>query len=189
MEKLYEFEAKDIQGEQTNLERYRGKVLLVVNVASRCGFTPQYRELQELYDKYQDRGFEILAFPCNDFGGQEPEGEAGIREFCDRNYRVNFDLFGKIKILGEERHPLYRFLQGVDLSAVSPGNFKSMMFKMVKRAMYWFRGKKLPPNNAVQWNFHKFLIDRRGRPVYHFASDVDPLAPELISKLEEELGR
>lgn len=186
---IYEFEAVDIQGEKTGLERYKGKVLLIVNVASRCGFTPQYRELQQLYDKYKGRGFEILAFPCNDFGGQEPEGEASIRKFCDHNYQVDFDLFSKIKILVEESHPLYRFLQKAGLSVVAPGNFKSMMFYWVKWAMFFFKGKNLPPKNAVQWNFHKFLINRQGRPVANFASDVNPLAPELTSRIEEELGR
>ena len=168
--------------------QYRGCVLLIVNLASKCGFTPQYESLQKLQDRYRNQEFKILGFPCNDFKDQEPGSEEEIREFCKSRYRVDFDLFAKIQILGADCHPLYRALQGANLALEADAGIKSALFKIFKAA--WFRlsrGEALP-DNGVQWNFHKFLVGRDGRPVAHFASETDPLDPAIISRIDKEIS-
>src|SRR4030095_8325260 len=129
---IHETAVKDIDGQQTSLNAYKGKVLLIVNVASRCGFTPQYKELESIYEKYKDKGFVVLGFPCNQFGGQEPGTDAEIKQFCSSKYNVTFPLFDKIDVNGPQRHPLYTTLAGKD--SPYPGDIK--------------------------WNFSKFLIGR-----------------------------
>ena len=148
MQSIYDIEVKDIQGEEFTLERYRGKVLLIVNVASACGFTPQYAGLEELHDRYRDRGLVILGFPCNQFGGQEPGSEEEIQTFCRLTYGVSFPLFSKIDVNGPNSHPLYTFLK-----AAKPGIMGS---------------------EAIKWNFTKFLVDREGRVVGRFDSTKKP---------------
>ncbi len=145
---LYEFSAQTIDGKEKFLADYRGKILLIVNVASHCGFTPQYQGLQKLYEKYQSRGLEILGFPCNQFGAQEPGAESEIKSFCELNFGVTFQLFAKIDVNGEKAHPLYRFLTR-DL----PG---------------------LLGTEAIKWNFTKFLADREGNPVKRYGSMDKP---------------
>ncbi len=140
---LYDFEVATIDGQSQRLDAYRGDVLLVVNVASRCGFTPQYTDLEALYRKYQAEGFAVLGFPCNQFAHQEPAGEAEIKNFCTANYEVTFPLFGKINVNGAATHPLYRYL------------------KTARRGIF---GTK-----AIKWNFTKFLIDRHGSVVRRYA--------------------
>jgi len=152
MQSIYDIEVKDIHGETFTLERYRGKVLLIVNVASKCGFTPQYAGLEELYDKYKDQGLVILGFPCNQFGGQEPGTEKEIQTFCRLNYGVSFPLFSKIEVNGPGSHPLYTFLK-----AAKPGILGS---------------------EAIKWNFTKFLVDREGRVVDRFDSAKKPQSLE-----------
>ncbi|MGE5435709.1 MAG: glutathione peroxidase, partial [Syntrophothermus sp.] len=125
---------KDIDGNDVNLSDYKGKVLLIVNVASKCGYTPQYKGLESLYEKYKDKGFEILAFPCNDFGGQEPGTNEEIKEFCSSNFNVKFKLFDKVKVLGSEKSPLYEVLTNNDVTG----------------------------NGEIKWNFEKFLISKDG---------------------------
>ncbi|MCS6984447.1 MAG: glutathione peroxidase [Leptospiraceae bacterium] len=160
MSTVYDFSAKSITGEEISLERYRGKVLLIVNVASRCGFTPQYKGLENIYEKYRDQGFEILGFPCNQFGNQEPGSEEEIKTFCETNYNVKFPLFAKIEVNGENAHPLYKFL-----TKAKPG---------------------ILGTEAIKWNFTKFLIDRKGIPVKRYAPQERP--EDLTEDIEKLLA-
>lgn len=152
---------KDMNGNDVLLKDYNNKVRLIINVASECGYTPQYNGLQAMYNKYKDKGFEILAFPCNDFGGQEPGTNAMIKEFCSVRYGVTFKLLDKVKILGNDKSPLYERLTNNTVT-----------------------GKK-----DIQWNFEKFLISKEGEIVSRFPSDVAPESETLISAIEEELKR
>ena len=153
MQKLYDFEVATIDGHTQRLEVLRGRVLLIVNVASRCGFTPQYAGLEELYRKYRERGFTVLGFPCDQFGRQEPGDEAEIKDFCRLTYDVTFPLFAKVAVNGAKAHPLYEHL------------------KSTRRG---FLGTK-----AIKWNFTKFLVDRDGSVVRRFGPTV---RPERIEK-------
>lgn len=158
VQNIYDFEVKTIDGKATTLEPYKGKVVLIVNVASRCGFTPQYDGLQALYEKYKERGFVILGFPCNQFGAQEPGSEAEIHNFCRVNFGVTFPMFAKIEVNGENSHPLYTYLK-----AEQPG---------------------LLGIEAIKWNFTKFLVDRSGTVVDRFAPSTKPVElEEAIEKL------
>jgi glutathione peroxidase len=148
MQNLYGFEVGTIDGETQRLDVYRGRVLLIVNVASRCGFTPQYAGLEELYRKYRERGFAVLGFPCDQFGQQEPGDEVEIKEFCQVTYDVTFPLFAKIAVTGASADPLYVYL---------------------KTARRGILGTK-----AIKWNFTKFLIDRDGGVVRRFGATVRP---------------
>jgi glutathione peroxidase len=165
---VYDFQVTTIDGRPLGLEQFRGKVLLIVNVASRCGLTPQYAELEALYRKHHERGFEILGFPCNQFGGQEPGNEAEIQNFCSLNYQVSFPLFAKIDVNGASAHPLYQYLK-----SARPG----------------FLGTK-----AIKWNFSKFLIDRAGQVVERYSPVVraprieEDLAPLLQSPVPPVAG-
>lgn len=147
-------------GSPKKLSDYRGKALLLVNTASKCGFTKQYAPMEQLYQKYKDRGFEVLAFPANDFMGQEPGTNAEIKAFCTATYKTTFPLFAKISVKGDGIHPLYRYLTTL------PG----------------FEGD-------VTWNFNKFLVDPNGKVVARFGTRVDPMAEELTKKLEEVLPK
>ncbi|GGP25361.1 glutathione peroxidase [Silvimonas amylolytica] len=147
---LYEIHVTDILGNDIAMERYRGKVLLVVNVASRCGFTPQYEGLQALYQRYAARGLEVLGFPCNQFGAQEPGSEAEIQSFCSTSFGVQFPLFAKIDVNGSAAHPLYQFLKSEQSGLLGI--------------------------EAIKWNFTKFLIDRDGNVVGRYAPTTTPEA-------------
>lgn len=147
-ESLYDIEVESLSGEKSDLSRYRGQVLLVVNTASKCGFTPQYQGLQELYDRYRDRGLVVLGFPCNQFGSQEPGDEAEIGAFCQKNYGVTFPMHAKIDVNGKGAHPLYALLKA--------------------------RAKGLLGSEAIKWNFTKFLVDREGHVVERFGSVTKP---------------
>jgi len=144
---FYDFSAKSLQGKEIKMEQFKGKTVLVVNTASKCGFTPQYAGLEKLYEKYKDQGLVILGFPCNQFGKQEPGTEKEIQEGCLVNYGVTFPMFNKIDVNGENAHPLYTYLKS-ELSGVLGGRIK--------------------------WNFTKFLIDKNGNPVKRFAPIVKP---------------
>jgi glutathione peroxidase len=161
MKSIYDFKVADIDGNDVNLADFKGKALLVVNVASKCGFTPQYKGLESIYRQYKDKGFEILAFPSNDFMGQEPGTNEQIKTFCQLNYQVSFPLFSKITVKGKDIHPLYRFLTE----------------------------KSTDPNFAggITWNFNKFLIDRKGNIVNRFDSKTEPQNPEVIKAIEDML--
>ncbi|PFK46431.1 glutathione peroxidase [Bacillus cereus] len=156
---VYDFSAKTITGEEKSLREYEGKVLLVVNVASKCGFTPQYKGLQAIYEKYKEQGFEILGFPCNQFGGQEPGTEEEITSFCELNYDVSFPMFTKVDVKGDSAHPLYTYM-----TEQVPG----------------ILGMK-----AVKWNFTKFLIGRDGKVIDRFAPQTKP--EELGREIEKVL--
>jgi len=149
----------DMNNKEVKLSSYNGKVLMIVNVASECGNTPQYAGLEDIYKEFQSQGFEILAFPCNDFGGQEPGTNEEIKTFCTTNYGVTFPLFDKVKILGPDKSPLYAVL--TDNSATGKGD--------------------------VKWNFEKFLISKDGKIVERFGNKVQPTSDELISAIEEQL--
>ncbi|NRO97750.1 redoxin domain-containing protein [Paraburkholderia sp. NMBU_R16] len=156
MTSLYEFTARELGGEPLSLERYRDKVLLIVNTASECGFTPQYAGLQRLHDRYGARGFEVLGFPCNQFGKQEPGDAAQIGSFCEKQYGVAFPMFEKIDVKGPNAHPLYRYL-----TRQAPGVLGTR----------W-----------IKWNFTKFLVDRSGRVVKRYAPATKP--EELEADIE-----
>ena len=156
-ETIYQYKAKSNSGEEINLSDYTGKVILIVNTASKCGFTKQYEGLENLYKKYKDRGFVILAFPCNQFGSQEPGTSTEIKEFCTLNYGVSFDIFEKIDVNGVNAHPLYKFL------TKAKGGFIT---------------------DDIKWNFTKFLIDKNGNVIDRFAPQT---TPENLEKDIEKL--
>ena len=189
MTTIYDIKVKTIEGRSTDLAEYRGKVLLIVNVASRCGFTHQYRRLQALYETYHSRGFCVLGFPCNDFLGQEPGSPEEIRDFYESDYGIRFDLFEKVRIRGGDTHPLYQALERSALTAVSRGETKTRLFRVFKFLMFLKSEGRMPKDGSVEWNFHKFLIDRKGNPVAHFASDCDPLDLNVIACIERELRK
>ena len=179
---IYDIPVKTIDGTETNLGEYKDKVLLVVNVASKCGLTPQYESLQKLYDEYHEQGFEVLGFPSNDFMGQEPGTEEEIKDFCDTNYNVKFPLFSKIGINGENRHPLYaNLIEAHPNTDVSNGN--GMLNNLIKF------GHKHLNETDVLWNFEKFLIGKNGKVTARFAPDVTAEDERLVTKVEEELGK
>lgn len=157
---IYGFSMVTIDGQNRSLAAYQGTVLLVVNTASKCGYTPQYASLEALYRRFKKQGFTILAFPANNFGHQEPGTNAQIRSFCQANYDVSFDLFSKISVRGDDIHPLYRFLTSRPNVA-----------------------------GDIRWNFTKFLVGRDGRIVARFEPATDPLSPEVVAVLEKELAR
>jgi glutathione peroxidase len=157
---IYDIPLKDIDGKATDLSAYKGKVLLIVNVASHCGFTKQYTALEATYTKYSGQGFAILGFPCNQFGGQEPGSNEEIKEFCTSKFSVNFPLFDKIEVNGANRSPLYVQLAGD--SSPFPGNIK--------------------------WNFTKFLIGKDGQIIKRFESKVTPDSPEVTAAIEAALA-
>jgi glutathione peroxidase len=168
-------------GHASALGGYAGKVRLVVNVASKCGLTPQYEALEALYQKYRARGLEILAFPANEFGGQEPGTDAEIKDFCSTTYSVTFPLFAKIVVKGEGQHPLYAELTLARPQAQTlPGSdFRAKL-----------AGYGINPGgpSEILWNFEKFLVDRHGNVVERFAPDVPPDAPMIVAAVERELG-
>ena len=155
---FYQFTARSLQGKETSMETYKGKVVLVVNTASKCGLTPQYEGLENLYERYKDQGLVILGFPCNQFGNQEPGTEKEISEGCLINYGVSFPMFSKIEVNGEDAHPIYKYLKNR-----LPGVF----------------GKN------IKWNFAKFLIDRNGKPVKRFSPTTIP--EKLVKDIEKYL--
>ena len=178
---LYDIPLRRLNGDATTLADYRGQVLLIVNVASKCGLTPQYAGLESLYERYGERGLQVLGFPCNDFAGQEPGSEAEIRSFCDAGYGVRFPLFGKVKINSDPRHPLYAELIAAQPRARPSGNDK--LEQTLAR-------HGLLPKNAedVMWNFEKFLVGRDGNVVARFAPDVAPDDPTLVAQIESALS-
>ncbi len=160
-ETLYDFEARRLGGDVESLAAYRGQVVLVVNTASRCGYTPQYEELQALYLEQHERGLTVLGFPSNDFGQQEPGSDAQIGAFCKKNYGVEFPMFSKVKVNGPEAHPLYA----------------------------WLTSQPEPVGGPVQWNFQKYLVDRDGRVVQRYASSVKPSSRELRAEIDRLLAQ
>ena len=160
MSTVYEFSATTIDGKPRSLSDYRGKVLLVVNTASKCGFTPQYKGLEAIYRQFKDRGFAVLGFPCNQFGAQEPGEDASIAEFCERNFGVSFPLFAKVDVNGADAHPLFKHLTS--------------------------EKKGLLGSSAIKWNFTKFLIGKDGRVIERYAPTTAP--EDLIKDIEKALA-
>ena len=159
---VYDFTLKSIDGQATSLRSYRGKVLLLVNVASKCGFTPQYAGLESLYEKYKDRGLVIVGVPANNFGGQEPGTNEEIKKFCSTKYNVSFPMMAKVSVLGPDKTPLYAFLTDSSINPKIGGDIK--------------------------WNFTKFLFDRKGKPVARFEPAVTPDSPQVTAAIESALG-
>jgi glutathione peroxidase len=172
---------KTIDGADSSLAAYRGKVRLVVNVASKCGFTPQYTGLEALWEKYRAQGFEVLGFPANEFGSQEPGTDAEIKDFCSTSYQVGFPMFSKIVVKGSGQHPLYAMLTEARPEARSlPGS--ELRQKLIEH------GIQPGDPKDILWNFEKFLVDRRGQVVDRFASDVPPDSEILTAAIERELS-
>lgn len=161
--KTLRFKMKSIDGEEVDLSKYVGKVVLIVNTASRCGMTPQYKDLQELHEKYSENGVAILGFPCNQFLGQEPGDEAAIKSFCEKNYGVEFDMFSKIDVNGAKAAPLFKLLTSLDAKPVGTGK--------------------------VSWNFEKFILDKSGNLVARFGPRVKPSSKEFVDRLEAVLNQ
>lgn len=158
---VYSFEMKNIDGKNVSLADYKGKVLLIVNVASKCGYTPQYKALEQIYEKYKDQGFVILGFPANNFHSQEPGTDAEIKQFCTVNYNVQFPMFSKISVIGDDIHPLYKYLTSKESDPEFPGK--------------------------IRWNFEKFLIDRKGNVIARFPSATPPDDMTVISAIDKAL--
>lgn len=156
---VHEFTVKTIDGKDVSLSQYKGKALVIVNTASACGYTPQYKGLEELYQEYKGKGLEILAFPSNDFGGQEPGSNEEIKKFCELKYKTTFPLFGKVSTKGEAAHPLYKYL-----TSQSEGG-------------------------EVKWNFNKFLVTPEGKVVAHLQSKVTPTSDEMKKQLDAILPK
>ena len=157
---IYNFDVQSISGEVCKLSNFEGRVLLIVNVASNCGFTPQYSDLQKLYEKYSEQGLSILAFPCNDFGAQEPNNDEKIKGFCRTNFNVTFNLFSKVTLLGPQKLDLYQYLYDCGLKHQGGGGWRSRIFGLVKSILYRIKGKYEPSKNEAQWNFHKFVVGK-----------------------------
>lgn len=159
---IYDFKVLDIDGNEVSLSKFKGNVLLIVNVASKCGYTPQYEGLQAIYEKYKDRGFYVLGFPANNFGNQEPGTNEEIKEFCSTRYKVTFPMFAKISVKGEDQHPLYKFLTSKETNPDFAGE--------------------------ITWNFNKFLVDRHGKVVARFSSKDKPESELVTQTIEKYLN-
>lgn len=157
---FYDFSAKDINGEEIKMDQYKGKVVMVVNTASKCGLTPQFKDLEALYEEYKDKGLEILGFPCNQFANQDPASNEEIGQFCMLNYGVSFTMFEKIDVNGDTAHPIYKYLKS---------QAKGVL------------------NNEIKWNFAKFLIDKEGNVVKRYAPTTKPL--KLKEDIESLLAK
>lgn len=160
---IYDFTMNSIDGQPVSLKSYKGKVVLLVNVASKCGYTPQYASLEKLYEKYKDKGFVIVGVPANNFAQQEPGTNEEIKTFCSRKYNVSFPMMSKVSVLGEDKTPLYRYLTDTQTDPKFGGDIK--------------------------WNFTKFLFDRKGNPVARFEPAVTPDSPEVQAAVESALGK
>lgn len=160
---IYEFKVTDIDGKEVKLKKYKNKVVMFVNTASKCGYTPQYEGLQKIYDKYKDQGFVILGFPANNFGGQEPGSNEEIKEFCTLKYKVSFPMFAKISVKGDDQHPLYQYLTS----------------------------EKTDPKFAgeITWNFNKFLVNEKGEIIARFSSKETPESKEVTTAIENALDK
>jgi glutathione peroxidase len=159
---VLDFHVKDIDGKEIDLARYHGKVLLVVNTASQCGYTPQYKDLEAVYEKFKEQGFDVLAFPANEFGAQEPGSDEQIKEFCSAKYHVSFPLFSKIVVKGKEIHPLYEFLTSESTNPKFAGQ--------------------------ISWNFTKFLVNRKGEVIGRFQPGDNPSSQKVVELVEKSLA-
>ena len=180
---LFDVPLKRITGEDTTLEAFRGKVLLIVNVASKCGLTGQYEALEKLYNTYKHCGFAVLGFPANDFAGQEPGSNQEIAKFCTSTFGASFPLFEKITVTGPEKHELYRFLTSIQpVAQINDPGFRAGLEGFMASS-----GTKTNPLPELLWNFEKFLINRTGRVVARFAPDMPPDDPRIVRAIEAAL--
>jgi glutathione peroxidase len=161
MSDFYALQAKDISGKLVSFDSLQGKSVLIVNTASECGYTPQYKDLEVLYQKYKTKGLTVLGFPCNNFGAQEPDSDTQIHTFCEKKYGVTFPMFSKVDVKGENKHPVYKYLTETQPSAET--------------------------RQEPRWNFTKFLINRKGEVVGFYEPKVEPLSPELTAAIEKTL--
>jgi glutathione peroxidase len=180
MTDIYDIPLNRIDGTPTTLEAFKGKVLLAVNVASKCGLTPQYESLEALYREKSGEGLEILGFPANNFLAQEPGTDAEIVNFCSTTYDVTFPMFSKISVVGTDKHPLYHVFTRAQPEAVSAGPMRERLEKF---------GIPVSPKGEVLWNFEKFLIGKNGEVVERFAPDVTADDPRLVASIERELAK
>jgi glutathione peroxidase len=180
MSSLYDIPVKRIEGPDATLAAYRGKVLLVVNVASKCGLTPQYEGLEKLYQDRRAQGLEVLGFPANDFMEQEPGSDAEIQQFCSLTYDVHFPLFSKISVKGSDQHPLYATLTRAQPTAIGDGPFRERLKG---------HGIDTGAPGDVLWNFEKFLVNRQGQVVGRFAPDMSASDPQLLAAIDAELAK
>ena len=177
---IYSFKVKKIDGKEVSLDEFKGKVLLVVNVASKCGLTPQYEGLEKLYKEYMKSGLEVLGFPANEFLGQEPGSNDDIQNFCTMNYGVNFPMFEKIVVKGDGQHPLYAFLtENQPNATMKPSG--SLLSRLKEKGL--LGGK----SHDIKWNFEKFLIGRDGEIIERFSPELDPLDPLIVKAVETAL--
>ncbi|WP_342320917.1 glutathione peroxidase [Kosakonia sp. BYX6] len=179
---ILDTEVTTIDGERTTLADYRGDVLLVVNVASKCGLTPQYEQLESLHKAWEKEGFKVLGFPCNQFLGQEPGSEEEIKTFCSTTYGVTFPMFSKIEVNGDARHPLYKKLIAAAPTAVAPAD-SGFYERMASKG----RAPKEPGD--ILWNFEKFLIGRDGHVIQRFSPDMTPEDPILVAAVKQALAK
>ena len=178
---LYEIPVRKIDGTETDLSNYKNKVLLIVNVASKCGLTPQYDGLEKFYENYREQGLEILGFPANNFMGQEPGNDDEIKNFCSTNYNVEFPLFSKISVKGDDQHPLYKYLtRAKSETDVNSGELEANLKGY---------GHTRTAPDEVLWNFEKFLVAKDGTVVGRFAPDTTVENEQLINKVEQELAK
>ncbi len=183
MSSLFEIPVTTITGESTTLAPYKGHVLLIVNVASKCGLTPQYEGLEKLYATYKHCGFDVLGFPANDFAGQEPGSDEEIKTFCTMNFGVDFPMFAKVVATGPDKHPLYEALTTAQpVARVNDAGFRANLDGYLSK-----NGVQTNPLPELLWNFEKFLVNRKGEVVARFAPDTLPNDPAIISAIEAAL--
>jgi glutathione peroxidase len=185
MTSIYDIPVETITGQPTSLAAYKGNVLLVVNVASQCGLTPQYEALEKLYSRYKDRGLVVLGFPANDFGAQEPESNEEIATFCKAKFGVDFPMFSKIAVTGPATHPLYKELIAEQPTATGTtrARFRERLEGFLAKT-----GGSTNPEPGVLWNFEKFLVDRDGKVIGRFSPEITPDDPILVSAIDSALG-
>jgi glutathione peroxidase len=183
---IYDIPVSRITGEGSSLGEYKGKVLLIVNVASQCGLTPQYDALEKLYSRFKDSGFAVLGFPANDFGAQEPGSNEEIGAFCRNNFSVDFPMFSKIAVTGAGTHPLYQALIAAQPTATGPtrNSFRENLNGFLKKTNQGTTN----PEPGILWNFEKFLINRKGNVVARFSPELTPDDPAIIAAIESALN-
>jgi len=179
---IFDTELETLDGEKTTLKQWQGDVLLVVNVASKCGLTPQYEQLEQLQKCWQEQGFSVLGFPCNAFLEQEPGSNEEIKTFCSTTYGVTFPMFSKIEVNGENRHPLYAQLVAAQPQAVAPDG-SAFLERMTSKG----RAPKVPGD--ILWNFEKFLIDREGKVIQRFSPDMTPDDALIVDSIKQALAK
>jgi glutathione peroxidase len=178
---IFDFKVSDISGKDLKLEQYKGKVLLIVNTASECGLTPQYEGLENLYQQYRAKGLEVLGFPANEFGAQEPGSNAEIKDFCQMKFGIKFPMFAKIVVKGEGQHPLYKFM-----TETQPETIKTPQSKFEQQLVEYGEVRENPKD--ILWNFEKFLISRDGKIMGRYSPEMNPQDQILVQAIEKALA-